>query len=79
MEKSISQLEAMAICDLSDMDRKHDAHIAALAESISREGLREPVTLAEYSGKTYMVEGHHRLLAVKRLGWTEMPAHRKEQ
>lgn len=32
----------------------------------------------EYEGEMYVVDGHHRLLAAKRLGLTEVPVERVE-
>lgn len=36
-------------------------------------GIQEPIKHVEYNGQMYVVDGHHRLLATKRLGLTEVP------
>lgn len=53
-----------------DRQRKEFVEIEALAESISRLGLINPLTITE-SGT--LVAGERRLLAVKSLGWTTVP------
>lgn len=48
--------------------------IDELAESIKRFGLLHPVTAFAEEGKYVLVAGQRRLLAVKKLGWDEIPA-----
>ena len=45
-----------------------------LAESIKRFGLLHPITVFPEDGKYILVAGQRRLLAVKQLGWDEIPA-----
>lgn len=45
-----------------------------LAESIKRFGLLHPITVFPEDGKYVLVAGQRRLLAVKQLGWEEIPA-----
>ena len=45
-----------------------------LAENIKRFGLLHPVTVFPEDGKYILVAGQRRLLAVKQLGWDEIPA-----
>jgi len=41
--------------------------------AIKINGIQEPIKYVEYNGQLYVVDGHHRLLAAKRLGLTEVP------
>ena len=41
-------------------------------------GVQEPIKYVEYNGQRYVVDGHHRLLAAKKLGLTEVPIERVE-
>ena len=54
---------------------KGEDHINELAESIKKEGLREPGMMAYYQeGRTaYLGDGHHRMAALERAGFTHMP------
>lgn len=45
-----------------------------LAESIKRFGLLHPISVFREDGKYVLVAGQRRLLAVKQLGWDEIPA-----
>ena len=42
----------------------------ALMDDIKMNGIQEPIKYVEYNGQMYVVDGHHRLLAV---GLTEVP------
>jgi|GEM_PF-2554183 len=42
-------------------------------EEIKTNGIQEPIKYVEYNGKKYIVDGHNRLQAAKRLGITEVP------
>lgn len=48
--------------------------IDELAESIKRFGLLHPITVSPEEGKYILVAGQRRLLAVRQLGWKEIPA-----
>ena len=59
--------------DRMDID---EAGLAELANSIQALGLLQPISVVpKGNGRYELVAGHRRLLAVKRLGWTEVPAH----
>ena len=45
----------------------------ALMDDIKVNGIQESIKYVEYNGQMYVVDGHHRLLAAKRLGLTEVP------
>lgn len=45
-----------------------------LTESIEQEGIREPISFTVLHGEKYIVNGHHRVLAARRLGIKEVPA-----
>lgn len=45
-----------------------------LAESIKRFGLLHPITVFPENGKYILIAGQRRLLAVRQLGWEEIPA-----
>jgi ParB-like nuclease domain len=47
--------------------------VASLRDSIAVIGLRSPLTVCEINGVTRLVGGHHRLEAVKALGWKTAP------
>ena len=53
---------------------KVEEGIDELAESIKRFGLLHPVTVFPKEGKYILLAGQRRLLAVKELGWQEIPA-----
>ena len=42
-------------------------------ETIRKEGIKEPIKYVEYNGKKYVVDGHHRLQAAKRLKIEDVP------
>ena len=44
----------------------------ALMDDIKINGIQEPVKYVEYNEQMYVVDGHHRLLAAKKLGLTEI-------
>lgn len=44
-----------------------------LINDIRMNGIQEPISYIEYNGHMYVVDGHHCLLAAKRLGLTEVP------
>lgn len=44
----------------------------ALMDDIKTNGIQESIKYVEYNGQTYVVDGHHRLSAAKRLGSTEV-------
>jgi GNAT superfamily N-acetyltransferase len=55
-----------------DQDERIIAHVA---QSMAKEGLREPITVIDYGDGAYYIEdGHHRYFAAKKLGWSEIPA-----
>ena len=45
-----------------------------LKKEIENDGIREPLTLAEYNGQTIILDGHNRLDTAKKLHYTEVPA-----
>ncbi len=49
-----------------------------LMNDIKVNGIKEPIKYVEYEGEMYVVDGHHRLLAAKKLGLTEVPVERVE-
>jgi hypothetical protein len=46
----------------------------ALVQDIKVNGMQEPIKFVEHNGTRYVVDGHHRLAAAKRLGLKEVPA-----
>lgn len=50
-----------------------------LAEDISKNGLKEPIELLHLQDGGYqLIEGYHRYMACKLLGWKEIECHVKE-
>lgn len=49
-----------------------------LVNDIKTNGMQETIKYVEYNGKKYVVDGHHRLLAAKKLGLTEVPIEKVE-
>ena len=44
-------------------------------KDVQKDGtIREPIKYVEYNGKKYVVDGHHRLIAAKKLGMKNIPA-----
>ena len=54
--------------------RKVEKNIDDLAENIKRFGLINPITVFPKGNKYQLIEGQRRLLAVRKLGWKEIPA-----
>ena len=48
--------------------------LAELEESISRQGVLQPVQVMAVDGKFWLIDGWHRIAALKRLGQTQVPA-----
>lgn len=53
------------------IDEVHPGRIAALTESIKREGIRNPIRLDQDA--TSVIDGHHRIFAALDAGLTEVP------
>ena len=49
-----------------------------LVADVSNNGIIETIKYVEHNGTKYVVDGHHRLIAAKRLGLTEMPTEKVE-
>ena len=49
-----------------------------LIEDIKDNGINEPIKYVEYNGQKYVVDGHHRLIAAKRLGLEQVPIEQVE-
>lgn len=49
-----------------------------LSKNIRAEGIKTPLTVTEYQGKLYILDGHHRALAAPRAGVTEIPINKVE-
>lgn len=47
--------------------------VADLILSIEKEGLLNPLSVYLYQEKYYVINGHHRLEALKRLGYDDVP------
>ncbi|WP_196081300.1 ParB N-terminal domain-containing protein [Escherichia fergusonii] len=45
----------------------------ALIEDIRKKGITDPIKVVEYNGQKYIVDGHHRYYAARRLGIDEVP------
>ena len=45
----------------------------ALVRDIKANGMQQPIQFVEHNGTRYVVNGHHRLAAAKRLGLKEVP------
>jgi ParB-like chromosome segregation protein Spo0J len=77
---SVEYVEQYATQKMSERDR---VTIEALKESISKEGIKEPLLLEckgpriERKGvDAYLIEGNHRLIAAKELGMKTVPVRR---
>lgn len=42
-------------------------------DEISSNGIKNTIKYVEYNGKKYIVDGHHRVAAAKKLGINEIP------
>ena len=47
--------------------------LAELEESITRQGILQPLQVEQVGEELWLVDGLHRLLVAKRLGWEEIP------
>ena len=58
---------------------KSNRQMNKLIEQIKKDGgIKEPIKYVEYNGKMYVVDGHHRLIAAKKLGLENVPAQQVE-
>lgn len=71
MKETIVQIKDIIRPIRSEVDEEK---LDYLMNSIIQEGIREPIDLLEYDGKLYGFNGCHRYTAIKRLGYTEIPA-----
>ncbi len=67
----ISQIQVPELRVTSQFDAEL---LAELEESILRQGVLQPVQLIEVEGILWLVDGWHRIAALKRLGQTQVPA-----
>ena len=79
MEKQKTQYIVVSIDKIDEPEAPARADpytedIQELAESIRELGLLNPITLKKKGDRYEIVAGHRRYLAVKLLGWTEIPA-----
>jgi RHS repeat-associated protein len=44
-----------------------------LKDDIAKNGIKDPINYVEHNGQKYIVDGHHRALAAKQLGLTDVP------
>ena len=59
---------------LRELEVEDERYIRALMRSISIEGLRGPILItSRKDGTKYIYDGHHRLLALKKLGRRKAP------
>ena len=49
-----------------------------LIDDIKNNGINETIKYVEYNGQKYVVDGHHRLIASKRLGLEQVPIEQVE-
>lgn len=52
---------------------KGHAKMQKFIDEISKNGIKEPIKYVEYNGEKYIVDGHHRIAAAKKLGIKEIP------
>lgn len=52
---------------------KGHAKMQKFIDEISKNGIREPIKYVECNGEKYIVDGHHRVAAAKKLGIKEIP------
>ena len=57
---------------------KSRGQLLALIKDIQQNGIQEPVKYVVFDGKKYVVDGHHRILAAKKLGLLNIPAEEVE-
>ncbi len=57
---------------------KSNRQMNKLISGIREEGIIEPIKYVEYNGVKYVVDGHHRLIAAKRLKLTIVPVEKVE-
>lgn len=55
-----------------EWDRRERNKIRDLMDSIELHGLREKIEI-RYDGGPIMANGHHRIVALRKLGWTHVP------
>ena len=48
--------------------------LTELEESIAKQGVLQPIQCMEFEGKIWLIDGWHRIVALERLGKTEVPA-----
>ncbi len=58
---------------------KSNRQMQKLTEQIKNDGgIKESIKYVEYNGNKYVVDGHHRLIAAKRLGFDSVPVEKVE-
>ena len=61
-----------AVQKMTRLKLEQEFSIDKLVDNIKINGIQEPIKYVEYNGQMYVVDGHHRLLAAKKLGLTEI-------
>ena len=49
-----------------------------LLKNIQENGIQKPISYVEHEGENYVVDGHHRLFAARKLGLTDVPIEKVE-
>ena len=78
MYPKVPAKESRATSSPYDLEPTHSQTLSnnkmnALINDIKGNGIKETIKYVEYNGRKYVVDGHHRLLAAKKLGLTEVP------
>lgn len=69
---------SQTVCSPYDLQATHSQTLSKknmnkLIEDIKNNGINESIKYVKYNNQKYIVDGHHRVIAAKRLGIKEIP------